>query len=30
VKSYLQSSLRKLGARNRAEAVFMLGELRLL
>jgi DNA-binding NarL/FixJ family response regulator len=30
VKSYLQCALRKLGARNRAEAVFRLGELRLL
>jgi two-component system, NarL family, nitrate/nitrite response regulator NarL len=30
VKSYLQSALRKLGARNRVEAVFMLSELRLL
>ncbi|MEZ5122810.1 MAG: response regulator transcription factor [Solirubrobacterales bacterium] len=30
VKSYLQSALRKLGARNRAEAVFKLSELRLL
>jgi DNA-binding NarL/FixJ family response regulator len=30
VKSYLQSALGKLGARNRAEAVFMLGELGLL
>jgi two-component system nitrate/nitrite response regulator NarL len=30
VKSYLQNALRKLGARNRAEAVFMLSELRLL
>ena len=30
VKSYLQSSLRKLGARNRAEAVVKLAELRLL
>jgi DNA-binding NarL/FixJ family response regulator len=30
VKSYLQSALRKLGARNRAEAVHILGELRLL
>jgi two-component system nitrate/nitrite response regulator NarL len=30
VKSYLQSALRKLGARNRVEAVFKLSELRLL
>jgi DNA-binding NarL/FixJ family response regulator len=30
VKSYLQSALRKLGARNRVEAVFKLGELRIL
>lgn len=30
VKSYLQSALGKLGARNRAEAVFKLGELGLL
>lgn len=30
VKSYLQSALRKLGARNRVEAVFKLGELGLL
>ena len=30
VKSYLQSALRKLDARNRVEAVFKLGELRLL
>lgn len=30
VKSYLQSALRKLGARNRVEAVFKLSELRIL
>jgi two-component system nitrate/nitrite response regulator NarL len=30
VKSYLQCALRKLGARNRVEAVFKLSELRLL
>ena len=30
VKSYLQSALRKLGARNRVEAVFKLSELQLL
>lgn len=30
VKSYLQSALRKLGARNRVEAVFKLNELRIL
>jgi DNA-binding NarL/FixJ family response regulator len=30
VKSYLQSALQKLGARNRVEAVFKLSELRLL
>ena len=30
VKSYLQSALWKLGARNRVEAVFKLSELRIL
>lgn len=30
VKSYLQSALRKIGARNRVEAVFKLSELRIL